>query len=314
MKSALHAVIDLGSNTAILLIYHPPPHFKVVQEVFRIPRLAEGLRSGGEIKQEALQRAIAALGDFAKIIAEQSAHLRCCGGTAPFRKMHNAADIIDQIKSATGITVTILSPEQEAKASFIAALNVPATGKTVRFQKNAVVLDIGGGSCELAWGQPSHMQGYNSVAVGCIDLTERYLAAQLEKTATTSAEELAKAQAQIMAHLPQLDLPPSASFYAVAGTPMAIALLEAGIHEYLPSQVDGMSISYTQLLYWRDQLAATPLKDKIERFGIPAGRAEVLLAGAIILAGVMQRYGFKQVIARNAGLRHGLALMQPNAS
>ena len=307
------AIIDLGSNTAILLIFQNSPLFKVIHEEYRSPRLSQGLRHGGPINLDALSRTCDDLKQLNEIISDYQATLVSCAGTAPFRKVDAPKKLIDNIFERTGIRVTILSQMQEAYASYLAALQVPTSAATLPQVGHALVMDIGGGSCELCWGLLDQMSGYHSVAQGCVDLTECYLPEQLNPHGCSTSANMEALRQAFVRQLPKISLQPSTLMYAVAGTPVSVALLEAKIYRHQPHLVDGARLTLQMLDAWQQRLATTSLEEKISHYGIPAGRAGVLLAGIIVLSATMRYFGLSEVIARNSGLRHGLALQCKNA-
>jgi exopolyphosphatase/guanosine-5'-triphosphate,3'-diphosphate pyrophosphatase len=302
------AVIDLGSNTAILLIMKRQAPLQVVHEEFRIPRLAEGLFPGKDFSPTAVERACEVLREFRQLCEQHDAELVCCGGTAPFRKVHDVVTAIDYFYRHTGVTVTSLNEEQEAYCAYLSAVALPYKNKALPKIAHATVIDIGGGSCEIAWGSGETMQGFHSAPSGCVDCTEQLLPMQLKMQGNSDTAEIAHAEQEIIKRFPKLAVPIGSTFFAVAGTPVTLALLELNVHRYAPELVDGQVVSLASLQQWRQKMGKTPLANKIGDYGIPPGRAEVLLSGLMILETVMRQYHFKDVVVRNAGLRYGLAL------
>lgn len=302
------AVVDLGSNTAILLIMENQAPLRVVHEEFRIPRLAEGLKRGGDFMPAALQRAIASLQEFVEIAGEYDAKIVCCGGTAPFRKVRNPQGAIEAIAAATGVRVEILSERDEAWCAYASALQLPMRGQAPRVSGKAAVLDIGGGSCEICCGEATEIRAFSSTPSGCVDVTESCLQSQLREDGLATSAELDAAKEKMHDFFPELPEASGSKFFAVAGTPVTLALLEKEIRQYDPAAVDGTTLSLERVSFWKQQMSQTQLRDKVQRYGIPKGRAELQLSGLIILEACMQHYGFSDVTVRNAGLRYGLAL------
>ncbi len=312
-KAKSLAVIDLGSNTAILTIFASTPPLQIIHEEFRIPRLAQGLQTGGSFASAAWERSCDVLNEYQEIARNFHAEIVLCGGTAPFRKVADADRAIQELQQETGIRVRPLTVTEEAQLSYLAVVLIECEGKSLQATQ-LLVVDVGGGSTELTYGHADldddrHQVNKSiSIAMGCVDLTESCLPEQLSEEHGSAAATLKRLSTTFARSLNQHRLPTVDQMVGVAGTPVSLALLQQGIHRYDPARADGVVVSRQELSRWCKRLATTPLHEKVSKYGIPSGRAEVIVAGLLILTEVMQHHNLKQMIVRNVGVRHGLAL------
>jgi exopolyphosphatase/guanosine-5'-triphosphate,3'-diphosphate pyrophosphatase len=293
------AVIDLGSNTAILLIVAGQLPLQVLHEEFRIPQLAKGMGKDKMLHPDSMYRAAQVLSEYKEICDDRKVEIKIVGGTAPFRKSKNPHSTIEYFQEQTGLNVAILSGEQEAQLSFQAA--------TMDLDGDFAVVDVGGGSTELIWG--TEKQHSFSVASGCIDLTETYFPSQFENGGVATTDQVDAAKAAFVSELDkQARCHGVQGLVGVAGTPTTIGMLELGLVSYDPDKLDQLQLKKRQIEYWLNQLAKATLEVKTAGLHIPLGRAEMILAGTIIIHTVMEAYNFDSLTIRTRGVRHGLAM------
>src|SRR5580698_3773824 len=174
------AALDLGTNNCRLLIAAPTAHgFRIVDAYSRIVRLGEGLSHSGRLSEAAMERALLALRVCAdKVRRHEPVRLRAIA-TQACRSAENGAEFLDRVRERTGIALNIISPREEAQLSVAGCSNL-----IDRDSDAALVLDVGGGSTELAWvdlrrrssearGAPP-IAAWLSVPIGVVTLAERF--------------------------------------------------------------------------------------------------------------------------------------------
>ncbi|MEX1104254.1 MAG: hypothetical protein WED87_08385, partial [Dehalococcoidia bacterium] len=163
------AVIDVGSNSVRLLVARElsPAAFEVVDEQRFDARLGED-QSGGDLTDEGMERGLRALRIMGQVAASHGPEVTLAVGTEALRRAPNAAEFVDAAREQTGLAIRVLSAEEEAFASFLGVVNSSriTTGH---------VLDLGGGSLELMDVAVRMFTGSQSVPLGAIYATERYL-------------------------------------------------------------------------------------------------------------------------------------------
>jgi exopolyphosphatase/guanosine-5'-triphosphate,3'-diphosphate pyrophosphatase len=155
-------------------------------------------------------------------------------------------------------------------------------------------VDIGGGSTELIVGEPGGVGFHRSLDVGCVRLTERY------------GDDLDASAAHVRATLPDLDVRQG---IGVAGTVTALAALDLGLVDYDPTRVHGHRLSRAGLVAQLERLAALPLEERPRVPGLEPGRAPVIVAGAVILREVLDRYALDEIEASEQDILDGAALL-----
>ncbi len=296
------AGIDVGTNTVLCLIADTDgSSVTAVEDHAEIVRLGEGLDRSGELKPEAVARALAALQRMiARVRKLGCAHVVGVG-TEALRRARNGSLFVNEataLLGSVGGRFFVIDGEREARLSWRAvraAFPLLAGARTV--------VDIGGGSTELLVGDRDGAiarDGVVSLPIGSVRLTERLL-----KHDPPTADEKAELVGTIDEALAQA---PSArgTVVGIAGTVTTLAAISLGITTYDAERVHGMTLSYDVLRNITETLGDTPLADRRRTPGLDPKRADVIYAGAVILSRVLTRAGADQVVVSDRGIRWGL--------
>ncbi|HEY0051956.1 MAG TPA: Ppx/GppA phosphatase family protein, partial [Caulobacteraceae bacterium] len=173
-----YAALDLGTNNCRLLIARPAASgFRVVEAFSRIVRLGEGLSRTGRLQDEAMDRALAALRICSDRLARRPVVRMRAVATQACRAAENGPDFIRRVREETGLELSIIGPEEEARLSVAGCVNLldPAG-------EAALVVDVGGGSTELSWLRLRPGRGavdfevvaWMSAPLGVVTLAERH--------------------------------------------------------------------------------------------------------------------------------------------
>ena len=165
------AAIDVGSNSIrqIIANVHADGTIDVVDEMKAHPRLGRGLESTGALSTESMDLAIDALTRMATLAKQFNAQRVEAVATSAVRDAVNAEFFLAKVKQATGLRLRVLHGEDEARLTFRSALAHFDLGAG-----RAVVIDIGGGSLELALSAEGVVDRLASLPLGALRLTERY--------------------------------------------------------------------------------------------------------------------------------------------
>jgi exopolyphosphatase/guanosine-5'-triphosphate,3'-diphosphate pyrophosphatase len=291
------AALDLGTNSFLLLIQEQDSsgHIKTLHDESVIVRLGEGLQSSKNISEAALMRAKNCLEHFKKIIDQLKPDKLGAVTTAAARDAENANEFLE-ICYQNQIPVVILSGNEEARMSFQGALPDQAQGKYL-------LIDIGGGSTEYVVGTSDSISFSQSLSHGAVKLTEKFISKQptpkneidaLIKYIQTNSEET---WAQVEACKPE-------TLIAVAGTPTSLAAAKIGGFD--AQKINGMLMTQTELNDWVQVFSSTSIQEKKDHYGLGA-RADVILAGTIILNESIKRLKLKNLMISTKGIRYGLA-------
>jgi exopolyphosphatase/guanosine-5'-triphosphate,3'-diphosphate pyrophosphatase len=315
------AALDLGTNNCRLLIAAPTARgFRIVDAYSRIVRLGEGLSQSGRLSDAAMERALAALRICAdKVRRYEPVRLRAIA-TQACRSAANGAEFLARVEERTGIALNIISPREEARLSVAGCSNlIDPTADA------ALVLDVGGGSTELAWldlrnwtpgrGPPS-IAAWLSIPIGVVTLAERFPETHGQDAAWFGAmvDAVRSPVAGFASAEPLRELFGAGRAHLV-GTSGAITSL-AGLHLRLPrydrSKVDGLWMTRAECEDVRARLCALTTKERAAQPCIGPDRADLVLAGAAILEAVQAVWPCERVRVADRGLREGLLISLMN--
>jgi exopolyphosphatase/guanosine-5'-triphosphate,3'-diphosphate pyrophosphatase len=305
------AVIDLGSNSFRLVVFMAGSGWwKRTDEIYEPVRIGEGLMATGRLGEEPMHRALATLDVFAHFcraagLGEGSVD---AVATSAIRDAENAAEFLALARACLGLPIRVLSREQEARYGYLAAVN----STTLR---DGSVLDLGGGSLQLVRVADRLIASSSSWQLGTVRMSERFLPPngpakrrQLEELREHVAVELASAP-WLAAAQQQGEGGQEGAGKRLVGTGGTVRNLAAAAQRAagLPSNgVQGMVIERAALDELVQRLAALPASERASVPGIKPARADLILAGAVVVQGVLQAGGFEALETTEAGLREGV--------
>ncbi|MBI3788026.1 MAG: Ppx/GppA family phosphatase, partial [Ignavibacteriales bacterium] len=207
------------------------------------------------------------------------------------------------ISQELGFTIEVLSGDEEAELTYLGAISEFLEADS---QQNFAVLDIGGGSTELTTGIGSRVTNKQSLDIGCVRLTERIF-----KTSPPLALSIERGVKQIQEHLAAYPLLPAhAKLIGVAGTLTTLAALDLNLPTYDKERVSGHILTLESIQRIFHILKTKSVEELTAYPQILAGRADVLLAGIMILLEVMKKIRADQITVSDRGLRYGIALRE----
>ncbi|MGH2855275.1 MAG: HD domain-containing protein [Solirubrobacteraceae bacterium] len=298
------AVIDLGSNSFRLVVFSAADGWwQRTDEIYQAVRIGEGMAATGRLGEEPMSRALATLDVFghfcqaAGLAAPSAREAIDALATSAIRDAENAAAFLKRARARTSLPIRVLSREQEAWYGYIAAVN----STTMR---EGCVLDLGGGSMQLVRVKDRLAQESGSWRLGAVRMTERFLPnggpakrRQLQELREHVAGELASARWLTKA---------GRRMVGIGGTVRSLAAV-AQRAEGLPSNgVQGAIVTLEALEEIVERLAALPTAERANVPGIKPARADLILAGAVVVQGALQAGGFEELEATEAGLREGV--------
>lgn len=295
------AALDLGSNTFLLLVCEVEQGVitKIYQDEIQVTKLGQGVHATRRLQPEALARAEECLREFSEIINAEKPSKVLAVATSAARDAANKQALFN-IGEKYGIAIQIIPGELEAQITF--------DGATYDFtdRRGIGVIDVGGGSTEiLALGPDGQAQG-TSVNVGSVRLTEMFVTGhpikkneikQLKEYADEKFNEAKKLLPKVKLH----------KVIGVAGTPTTLAAVMQKA-PYSDEQVHNYTITVSQLEEWIDRLAAMDLPTRKALVGMDPLRADVIIAGMIILQSALNILKMPQLAVSIRGVRYGAAL------
>ncbi|MBI4417887.1 MAG: Ppx/GppA family phosphatase [Ignavibacteriales bacterium] len=295
--------IDIGTNTVLLLVadVESDGAVKPLAHGHEIARIGKGVDRTKKISPEGIDRLRVILREYVEISRKHGAERIVACGTSALRDAENREAFRETILQEFGINVVVLSGEEEARLSYLGALS-EFDDRDATF----AVLDIGGGSTEITVGTGEHFDMSLSLDLGCVRLTERYL-----KSIPPSKNAVAEVTSVIREQLGRIEsIPAGSRLVGVAGTVTTLAAMDLQLPKYDPLRVNGHRLSLATIERMYDDLSAKTL-DQIKAVRqIHPERADILLAGVVILIEVMKRIGWKEITASDRGLRYGFAMRE----
>jgi exopolyphosphatase / guanosine-5'-triphosphate,3'-diphosphate pyrophosphatase len=303
--SGPRAAVDVGTNSVRLLVVDAAGD-RLTREL-TITRLGQGVDATGALNPDALRRTIDVIADYRRTWESHgvSDAVRICA-TSAVRDASNRDAFFDGVREAAGVDAEVLSGHDEAALAFAGAAGA------VDVAAPTAVVDLGGGSTEIVVGDASGaVAGSVSLQLGCVRLTERHLQAD-----PPTADELAAAETTIRTRLDEADaalaeqgtsLRDAASVIGVAGTSTTLAALHLGLDAYREEAIHGTRVPAEALAALTGDLVAMTAAERAALGPVQPGREDVLHGGAMVLAAILGRYGFAELVVSEADGLDGAA-------
>ncbi len=291
------AAIDCGTNTIKLLIGDLPG---VAVRESRMVRLGQGVDATGRLAPEALERAFAAVDEYAVLIADHGAErIRFCA-TSATRDAENAAEFTAGVRARLGIDPEVLSGDEEAVLAFDGALR-----GTDPLPDPVLVIDVGGGSTELILGERATgpLAAY-SMDIGSVRLHERCLGGD-----PANPSQTAGCVAAIDAALDACPVDPAAAaaVLGIAGTVTTVAAGVLGLPTYDRDLIHGQVLDIEAVHRTVDDLVRATRAERLALGYVHPGRADVIDAGALIVSRVLRRTKVLTMTVAETDILDGIA-------
>jgi exopolyphosphatase/guanosine-5'-triphosphate,3'-diphosphate pyrophosphatase len=298
------AAIDIGSNSVrqIVADVSPGGGIQVIDEMKAAPRLASGLVETGMLDDDAMARAIEAIGRMATLARQLGAERVEAVATSAVRDASNGEEFLRSVDRATGLRVRVLDGEEEARLSFRSALAHFELGNG-----RAVVADIGGGSLELVLSVDGVIDQISSLPLGAVRLTERFLPEGSTRPKVLRALRR-EVRAQLRPHLPVRDwrgaplIGSGGTFTNLAG----LYLTRQGI--FTAMSVHAARVPRGDVEHLLETLHAMEPAERRTVEGLNPDRADIIVAGLAVVAEVMARLEARDVQVSRYGIREGILL------
>jgi exopolyphosphatase/guanosine-5'-triphosphate,3'-diphosphate pyrophosphatase len=295
------AVIDLGSNSFRLVVFTATQGWwQRSDEIYQVVRIGEGMAATGRLGEEPMSRALATLDVFSHFC--EAAGLTGDGtvdavATSAIRDAENAPVFLAKARKRTKLPIRVLSREQEARYGYLAAVNSTTLS-------DGCMLDLGGGSMQLVGVEDRRAHESGSWRVGAVRMTERFLpnGGPAKPRQIEALREHVAAELQSATWLAKT----GRRLVGIGGTVRGLAAV-AQRAEGLPSNgVQGMTVTREALGEIIARLAALAPAERASVPGVKPARADLILAGAVVVEGALRAGGFDALEATEAGLREGV--------
>lgn len=292
------ATIDIGTNTTLLLVADctvGEPRVRV--ERAEITRLGRGIGADGGLGRQGIERTLEVLAGYATIAREHEAEIHAIG-TEALRRAPNAKEFLDPAAKVLGVPVEVIDGDREAALTFLAAeRSFPDAAKGT-----AIVIDIGGGSTEIIVARAGRIDFRRSLPLGSVRLTERHV-----KSDPATDDQIAAVRGAIAQLLSAVPFPSEpVVLIGTAGTVTTLAAMALDLVSYDPRLVHGHRLTMTALDQQIARLQASTQAEREKMVGLDPKRADVILAGACILAAIARSANAHQILVSDRGIRWGL--------
>ncbi len=294
------AIIDLGSNTARLMIaqFTRDRVFRITDEVSRRVRLGEGIAGGGRLRSAARSRALDAIRMFKSFCDAQDIDQILPVATAAVRDAGNGARFLEEIARGTGLNFRLISGEEEAFYSTVGVIN--SLGLF-----DGIILDVGGGSAEIGLIRDGAFAKGASTPFGTVRTTETYFPGS--EVTTGQTKRLDEAIDRALEGIGWLKAGGTFPVAGVGGVVRALVRIDRMERKYPLGLVHGYELKRRRLEKLTGRIASIPVSERSRRIpGLQKEREDIILAGAMIVAAVMRKTGTRKLTVSGQGLREGL--------
>jgi exopolyphosphatase/guanosine-5'-triphosphate,3'-diphosphate pyrophosphatase len=292
------ASIDIGTNTILLLIAEVEGEkIKPLFETETVARLGEGVQKSGILAKEAMNRGIETLSQYWERCRAMKVQNIFAVGTNALREAKNSAEFLRLIKEKLNLSIEVISGEEEARLSYLAV-----SKDLMEVNEPILVVDVGGGSTEFILGRGNQINQWISLPLGSVRFTEQYLHSDpVQEEEWNTMENRIR---ELLAKIPHSQEP--SSMVAVGGTATTLASVEQGLEEFIPQKIHHFVLRReglkNQLLLYRSRT----IEERKKIPGLPAARADVILAGGAILYLAMEELNSPSALISCHGVRYGL--------
>jgi exopolyphosphatase/guanosine-5'-triphosphate,3'-diphosphate pyrophosphatase len=299
------AAIDIGTNSLHMIVVRVRGDFsfEVIDREKEMVRLGAGGLDGRALTPEAMHTALQVLSKFRRLADSHRVDEIIAVATSAVREAENGGEFLHAITDQTGIRARVISGMEEARLIHLAAAyGVSIPGETV------VVIDIGGGSVEITRGAGSTIDSARSFKLGVIRLTERFV--KSDPLESRDERRLVRhVEAELNEYLEQIG---NAGFDRVIGTSGTVLSLAAVAlsdqQRAAGTSLRNSRVSAKQLHRVRKALTKVGLEKRLRIPNLDPRRADLAVAGAILLDTVVRRLGADEITLCDLSLREGLVI------
>ena len=303
MSQGPRAVADIGSNSARLLVVRPTDqgHLDVLADARVSLRLVRDIDATGRLNRNALQHTVETLQAFTGIARRHGARGLRVVATAAIRDATNRDAFVAEAQRRTGSAIEVLSGEDEARLAAVGAVSALPVD-------SGAVIDLGGGSMEVATFARRRFRGGVTLPLGALRLGDTYLAHDPPRP-----EEMAALRDHVRTALRGIDVSGVSGAESVVGTGGTIRALAKAARGRAPaavSRLHGYELRRRHVDSLVDRLGRLPMARRSSVPGISGTRAESVLGGALVVQALMEQARADTIVVSGYGVRQGVVLDQ----
>ncbi|HEY7616693.1 MAG TPA: Ppx/GppA phosphatase family protein, partial [Terriglobales bacterium] len=292
------AAVDIGSNSVRLKIARlQGRHLEEIHEDREVTRLGESVFRTGFLSPDAMATTVKVLRRFHRAIENVGPESIRAVATSALRDARNSQAFLEWVRSSTGWKVEVISGLEEARLIHLGLVS------RLRVSSPVLMFDLGGGSCELTISNRGHIRETVSLPLGAVRLTNQFLRDdpprkhELRRLHGFVIREINRIADRIIRAKPKVVI-------ATSGTADALAALCHGL--YKTKGARAAAASRAQVQHMAKMLARLPLEGRRKLAGVGPRRAEIIIAGALVYAELLERCQLQGFRYSPLGLRDGL--------
>jgi len=296
------AAIDVGTNSIHMIVaeVHPDGSFQVVDREKDMVRLGTGGLDGRPLTRETSATALDTLARFRRLADSRQVDEILAVATSAVREAPNGGEFVAEVARRTGIEIRVISGLEEARLVYAAATyGVEATTGT------SVVVDIGGGSTEVAVGEAGDMRSSRSLKLGVIRLADRFVRSDPLKP-SDERRLVAHIRAKAADYLAEVRATGYRRVIATSGT--ALNLGEIVLHPSAAAAMNHARLPADALHALRKQLVASDVRRRLRMPALDSRRSDIIVAGAVLADTLVRLLGATEIVLCDFSLREGLVL------
>jgi len=297
------AAIDIGSNSVRLLIAEVSPDgsYRVLDDEKRTTRLAHGLAATRLLSNVAIHQTLEALVRMKAIAAGYGVEQLRVVATSAVREAVNRDLFLKLVRQRLGLEVRVISSEEEGMLSFESA----ARHLDLR-HLDSLVVDLGGGSVELVFAAKGVVEHLCSLPLGAVRLTEEFV--RSDPSSEAELRRLRKHVVRIVERAAAKPVFQPQVMIGAGGTFTALANISLRRRGAAPSQICGYEMNRSEVRHIAEHLQALPLRGRRAVPGLNPDRAEIIVAGLIVIERLMKVMRVNRLLIHDQGVRDGLLL------
>jgi exopolyphosphatase/guanosine-5'-triphosphate,3'-diphosphate pyrophosphatase len=300
-RAQVLAVIDIGSNTSRVTVYHmhPDGQYEALADSRAALKLLRGLGKGKAAADQATKALLSALEDFRVVAQGAGAHRMIALATYSVRGYEGSDELVAEIGTRLGIEVDVIGGKREAELAFLGAIHSIDAD-------HGLLIDLGGGSLEIAHFRDRSLKESWSLPLGALLLSDRFL----DDTAP-SASQIKDLQDHVSRVIKEAGVRPLAKdehLVATGGTVRNLAKIDRAERSYSLPQLHGYVLSRRRFKALARQLTSVPRDEFATLPGLKTDRRDSIVGGVLILNTLLKLLKAKDAEVSGKGLREGFAL------
>ena len=261
-----------------------------------MPRIGQGTKATGIINPDKLKLLYDVLKEYEILIKKYKCEKIIVTGTNALRIAKNTSEISNDLKRLFNYNLEVVHGDVEAEYAYLgatSALDKPSS---------SLIIDIGGGSTELIFGNESDITFKTSLSIGSVSATEQFL--KSSPTLKSGIENLNTEIKNLLKNLNENKVPNT--IVAIAGTATTLACMNLNLREFDEDKVEKSKLSRDEIKILINKLSHLASAEILENYGpVMKGREDIILAGAIILSEIMSFFEIDKLIVSSRGIRYG---------